>query len=138
MLTLDASVWVAAFDPHDRFHVPSVRFLRHLAAEGVPLLGPAVVLVEVACAVARRSGDSDAGRRTADLLRRHPRLALEPVSDRLVTAAVDLGSRARLRGADALYAAAAAVHGTPLVSWDADLIGRAGGTTPEAWLAAHG
>lgn len=38
---------------------------------------------------------------------------------------------------DALYAAAAAIYASELVSWDEDLLRRAGAVTPADWLVAN-
>ncbi len=40
-----------------------------------------------------------------------------------------------LRGAIALYAATASLANAPLVSWDDELVSRAGAVTPQQWLA---
>ena len=51
--------------------------------------------------------------------------------------ALRLGTRQVLRGADALYAATALLTGTQLISWDNELVRRAGALTPTAWLDAN-
>lgn len=50
--------------------------------------------------------------------------------------AIRLGTHRYLRGADALYAATAHLTGTQLISWDNELVQRAGALTPTAWLDA--
>lgn len=137
MLTLDASVWVAAFDPRDRFHVPSAEFLRVAARRRTRLHGPAIVLLETACALARRARSAATGRAALDRLRLHPTLVLHPVNPRLLASAQELGIRQLLRGADALYAATATELSAPLVSWDEEHVHRGGAVTPEEWMAAH-
>jgi predicted nucleic acid-binding protein len=137
MLTLDASVWVAAFDPRDRFHAGSIAFLRKVARNRLRLHGPAFVLIESACALARRARSAATGQEALERLRTHPTLLLHPVSERLLASAQALGLRQLLRGADALYAATAALLNVPLVSWDDELVDRAGAVTPEQWLAEH-
>ncbi len=104
MLTLDANIWVAAFDSHDRFHEPSVAFLRHVTVGRVRLHGPAFLLLEAACAIARRTGDAGVGLTCAERLQRNPLLTLHPLDRRLLTHARTLGLEKLLRGADALYA----------------------------------
>jgi predicted nucleic acid-binding protein len=135
VLTLDANVWIAAFDPHDRFHAVSATFLRAVAQRRLRLHGPALVLLEAACALARRAGNAAPGQAALERLRAHPSLVLHPVNDGLLAMAKDLGVRQLLRGADALYAATAALLRAPLISWDDELVSRAGATTPEQWLA---
>ncbi len=137
MLTLDANVWIAAFDPHDRFHDASRDFLAAAVEQGLSFTGPAFVLVEAACAVARRAQDARAGRTAYDELLANPRLALEPLTAAFLSTAARLGTDLFLRSGDALYAAAAERTRAPLVSWDDELLRRAGAVTPATWLKEH-
>jgi predicted nucleic acid-binding protein len=57
-----------------------------------------------------------------------------PVDTVLVETAIRVGTDAFLRGADALYAATALITGSTLVSWDNELIQRAGAHSPTDWL----
>ena len=135
MLTLDANVWVAAFDPRDRFHEPSTAFLRAVSRPALQLHAPAFVILEVACAIARRAGDSAAGAVAGERLRAHPTLKLHPLDEACLLAAHEIGLRYLLRGADSLYAATAALVAAPLISWDNELVQRAGALTPAMWLS---
>ena len=45
------------------------------------------------------------------------------------------GTEFLLRGADALYVATAKISNAQLISWDNDLVRRAGAITPSDWLA---
>jgi predicted nucleic acid-binding protein len=54
---------------------------------------------------------------------------------RLIADSLDCGTRCLLRGADAIYAATAALTGTMLITWDSELLERAAGTTPADWLS---
>ena len=137
MLTLDANVWIAVYDPRDAFHAPSTAFLSAVAVRHLPLYGPAFVLVEAACALARRAQSPTVGEFALKRLRMHPLLVLHPLDDHLLITAAQLGAQQLLHGADALYAAAAEISATPLISWDDELIRRAGALTPSDWLAAN-
>ena len=137
MLTIDAGVWIAIYDPRDSFHHASAVFLRTVAGRQLALYGPAFVMVEVGCAVARRILDGREGSKAFEQLTAHPLLTLLPINERLISTAIDLGIRYCVRGADALYVATAAMANAPLVTWDAELIRRAGAVTPTDWLASH-
>ncbi len=137
MLTIDANIWVAAFDSRDHFHARSANFLRAAARDDLRLHGPAFVTLEVSCAIARRAGDSAVGALVEQRLRAHPALALHPLDDRFLEIARELGVQLLLRGSDALYAATAKLLGAPLITWDDELVVRAGALTPDAWLAAQ-
>jgi len=138
VLVVDANVWVSAQDPRDPERGRSAEFLRASAATGAELVAPEYLILEVGCAVARRSGSPDAGARTVRSLRRSPFLRLVPLSGGLLAAALDLGLRTGLRSGDALYAAAARLEDLPLITWDEELVKRfPGALTPREWLAGR-
>lgn len=137
-VAIDASVLVASFIRADRFHAESARFLRHTMARRMALVAPGIMLIESACAVARRTGSEELARvATTDLLRNEwLRLDGDEGADGILET-IALGTRLRLKGADAVYAATARANDVPLVSWDRELIARAGAITPTDWLAQH-
>lgn len=137
MLVLDANLWVAAFDPADTFHSESVALFRAAAEHGLPLAGPSFVVLESVCALARRTGNAETARAAGEKMTRHPALHLEPLVGSLLKEAERLGVELRLRAADAIYAATAARLGSPLLSWDSELITRAGAVSPRDWLASN-
>jgi len=137
MPTVDADCWIATFDPRDPFHAPSVAFFNHISDRGLLIYGPEFVVLEVASAVARRLRDPIRGRQAAEVLRTHAGLRLYPHDEHLMRQALRLGTRQLLRGADALYAATAHLTSAQLISWDNELVRRAGALTPTAWLDAN-
>jgi predicted nucleic acid-binding protein len=137
MVTVDANVWVGGFDTTDAFHERSAAFLREVTRRRISLHAPSLVLIEVTCVVARRYRDPAAGARAVSGIAGHRLVTIMPIDDVMVTVATQLGAQRFLRGADALYAATAQITGTILVSWDNELIQRAGAVTPTDWLAAN-
>jgi predicted nucleic acid-binding protein len=137
MLTLDTNVWIAAYDPRDRFHGDSTSFLTTLARRQMKLYGPAFLMVEAGCALARRAQNTQAGVQAVKRLSAYPMLTLLPLNELLLTTAGELGTRYLIRGADALFVAAATLSGAPLISWDQELVDRAGAITPANWLATN-
>jgi predicted nucleic acid-binding protein len=135
VLVIDANVWVAAFDAADSFHADSVALLAAAAERGLPLAAPSFVVLESACALARRLDDPRLALAAGRKLAEHPALRLEPLGDALLAEAGRLGVERRLRAADALYAATAARLGWMLLSWDSELIARGGAVSPRDWLA---
>src|SRR5438093_10878855 len=123
MVTVDANVWIAAFDPTDAFHGPSTAFLLEATRRRMPLHGPTFVIIEVACALTRRLLNPAIGTRAAGEISAHRLMRLERLDSALLGLALRLGLQQRLRGADALYAATAQLAGDALISWDK--IGRA-------------
>jgi len=55
----------------------------------------------------------------------------------LLAKALAMGTTKFLRGADAIYSAAAELTGCALVSWDKEHLQRAGALTPDDWLLAN-
>lgn len=116
--TIDASVFLNAFNPYEAGHEHSRRLLAELQAEGVPIIVPTLVLPEVATAVSRGRDDADLARRFAANLRQLPHLVLVPLGDTLATHAAEIAAEHRLRGSDAVYAAVALRFGSTLVTLD--------------------
>ena len=124
-MVVDASVVVSRLVPHDLHHDASRRWLtRHVAAGGL-VIAPALLLPEVAAAVARRTGDPRLARRAVDAVLRLPALRLVQVDDVLARSAAGIAGRLRVRGADAVYIATATGLRLPLVTWDKEQRARA-------------
>jgi predicted nucleic acid-binding protein len=136
-VTVDASVWIAAADATDVFNSQSRTFLTGAIQRGAPIVVPAFAVAEVACALARKHRNAFLGRRLTGLVLAPGQVTHVPVDTRLLAVTLRLGTSIFLRGADALYAATAQLAGATLVSWDNELIQRAGALTPTDWLAAN-
>jgi predicted nucleic acid-binding protein len=137
VLVVDASVWLAAFDPSEVDHPASVAFLQAVERDGTPLAIPAFGIVETGCAIARRTGSRAIAEEATRTLARNARLSVVPTHDQIVALALDIGIERRLRGADAVYAATAAHVGGRLITWDRELLERADARTPSAWSDAR-
>lgn len=137
-LVIDASVWVSAADPTDDLSERSRAFLSRVAARELPIVLPEFAKLEIACALARRLHSAEHGRSLADRMLESPRMSTYSVNRAMLRSAIELGTRNRLRAGDALYAAVARAAEGQLVSWDRELIARAGALTPEAWLDRSG
>jgi predicted nucleic acid-binding protein len=124
-MVVDASVVVSRLVPHDVHHEASRRWLTRHVAEGGLVIAPALLLPEVAGAVARRTGEPRLARRAVDAVLRLPALRLIPVDDFLARTAARLAGRLRVRGADAIYIAAAVGLRLPLITWDIEQRDRA-------------
>lgn len=137
MLTVDANVWIAANDRTDTHMERSRDFLAAAARRPETIYLPSYAEVEIACALARRRHSPEVGQQLAKEIMSLSHVVAVPLDTALVTQAVKSGTRFMLRGADALYAAVAAMLSTQLVSWDEELIQRAGAITPANWLATN-
>ena len=128
--TLDASVFLNAFNPYEVGHEESRRLLARMQDEGVPIIVPTLLLPEVAAAVGRGRDDTDLARRFAAGLRKLPHLILVPLDEALALQAADVAAQYRLRGSDAVYAAVALRFGSTLVTLDQEQRDRAAAIVP--------
>jgi predicted nucleic acid-binding protein len=116
--TVDASVFLNAFQPIEVGQPDSQRFLAFLQAEAIPIIVPTFLLPEVAATIARGHQDAEMARRFVAALIRLPHLVLVSLDTTLARQSVDIAARHRLRGSDAVYAATALRFGTTLVTLD--------------------
>ncbi len=126
MYTVDASVWVNAFDQREPGHEHSSLFLRYIRDSALPVFVPNLVAVEVAGAVSRTRGNPDAAQKFATALLHLPNVTVVSLDEPLARQATGLAARWGLRGADAVYAAVAVRSGCTLVSLDREHLTRLG------------
>jgi predicted nucleic acid-binding protein len=139
--TVDASVFVNAFNPNEDGHAQSLAFLAELQESADPVIVPVLLLPEVASAVARATDDSTGALEYASATAALPHLTLIPLSPTMARQAAELAAAHRLRGADAVYVAVARRYGTSLVSRDEEQRRRGSAAvtcqTPEDALASR-
>jgi predicted nucleic acid-binding protein len=139
VITIDASVLVAAGAPDDPASSDASAFIEAALSSGLAIHQPTLALVEVAAAMARRTGDDNLAMDAGAALLAMPGLTVHSLDLEASAEAAALASRQRLRGADAVYAATALRHGTTLVTLDDELLARSrhvvDASTPIEWLA---
>ena len=139
--TVDASVFVNAFNPHEDGHTGSLAILAAIHQAGDPVIVPTLLLPEIASAVARASHDSAGALIYANATAALPHLTLIPLTAATAHQAAELAANHRLRGADAVYLAVARRYGTALVSRDEEQRTRGSAVvtcqTPEEALTAR-
>ena len=137
--TVDASVFVNAFNPHEEGQVASLQFLATIQERGDPIIVPTLLVTEIASAVARASNDSTGALEYAHATASLPHLMLVSLTPAMARQAAELAARYRLRGADAVYLAIARRYGTSLISRDQEQRARGSAVatcqTPENALA---
>ncbi len=116
--TVDASVFVNAFNPHEEGHTDSMAILTAIQQTGDPIIVPTLVLPEIAAAVARAINDSTGALQYANATAALPHLTIVSLTPATARQAAQLAASHRLRGADAVYVAVARRYGTTLVSQD--------------------
>ena len=133
-LVIDASVWVSAADATDGLSESSRAFLSLVVERELPISLPELAKLEIACALARRLRDAERGRGLADQMLGSPLVTVYSLNRAMLRQALQVGPRDFLRSGDALYAALAKWLDAEVVSWDGELINRAGASTPTDWI----
>ena len=138
MIVADASFWVAAFLTQDAHHDQSARLLRRMVSHEIPVSSPTLALVEVAGALARRTGSQPLAESAIRYLKGLPWLTLSPLSIAFSESAAGVAITCSLRGADAVYVALARQESACLVTLDDEMLKRSApavlAMTPGDWL----
>ena len=133
-LVIDASVWVSAADGTDALSKVSRAFLSLVVERGFPIALPEYAELEIACALARRLRDAGQGRYLTRRMLESPLVTTHSSNRAMLRKAIAVGTREFLRSGDALYAALAEGLECRVVTWDGELIERAGALTPHEWI----
>src|SRR5215471_468168 len=118
MYTVDASVWVNAFDQREPGHLVSRQFLEAVRGQALPIIVPNLVLVEVAGAISRTRQAPVQAQAFAIALSRLPHVTVRALDEVCALYALTLAAQYGLRGADAVYASVAHEAGSTLVTLD--------------------
>ena len=122
---VDASVWVSRYVVSDANHAASRSWLyQHLGRRDV-IVAPTLLLVEVAGALARRTGDTHRTEQIVRRLRELPSVRWVAITAQVRDHAAHLAATLRLRGANAVYVALADRLRIPLITWDREQLTRA-------------
>ena len=116
--TVDASVFMSAFNPAEPRHAEANAFLAKLRAAATPVIVPEIVFVEVAATIGRTLEDASLAMSFAQALRHFPNLIPITLDEALSTLAAEAAARHRLRGSDAIYVAVAQRFGASLITLD--------------------
>ena len=136
--TIDASVFLNAWDTREAGRQASYDFLRRAGIVHAALFLPTLVLPEVA-ASATRNGNPSRGTSLVEAIKRSVNVRFIELDREFADLAVTVATRSRLRGSDAVYAAVALRYSTVLVTRDGEmrqrLVGIVTAQTPEEALA---
>ena len=117
-VVVDASIWVSRLVPQDSFH-PAVKAWTTLQrSKSVVFLSPALLLPEIAGAIARRTGDSILAQQAVGMLQNLSELRLVEMDHSMIQEAADLAANLKLRGADSIYVSLAKRLTIPLATLD--------------------
>ena len=128
--TIDASVFVNAFNPPEAGHRASLALLTAIHDAGDPVILPSLALVEIASAMARASDDAAGGVAFAAAVASLPHVTVVPLTVPGGQQAGELAALHRLRGANAVDASIVRRYGTILVTRDEQQRARAAAVVP--------
>lgn len=130
MLLLDASVWVGARDPEDRFHSEARAIVLDFSR---PVAAIDLTFYEVANVMGTRRKQPKEARYLLQTLTTRCGDDIVPVDGVLIDEALEIAAEHGLTAYDAAYVAAARRHGWTLVSADiADLVSKGLAVAPDA------
>lgn len=130
MLLLDASVWVGARDPEDRFHAEARSIVLDFSH---PTAALDLTLYEVANVLGAKRKQWAEARFLAQTLRTRCGDDIVAVDGELIDVALEVAAEHGLTAYDAAYVAAARRHDWTLVSADiADLVSKGLAVAPDA------
>jgi predicted nucleic acid-binding protein len=142
VLTIDASVLVAAAIPDEPHHEVAAALLSRAGRQGLAIHLPMVALVEVAAGIVRRTADVGLAQDALRLLLAMPAAEFHGLDMPAAMQAAGVATVLRVRAGDAASAAVAHESGSTLVTLDQELLERAAPLvdtcTPAAWLARAG
>jgi predicted nucleic acid-binding protein len=129
-LLVDASVWIAARDPEDRFRTAARSLVLDVA---IPVAAMDLTFYEVANAMGARRWQLDEARHLLRFLAQRCGEQILAIDAGLSEAALEVAVEHDLTAYDAAYVAAARRHGWTLVSADiADLVSKGLAVAPDA------
>jgi predicted nucleic acid-binding protein len=116
--TIDASVFLNAFNPFEIGSETSKELLEKLQSQSVPIIAPVLLIPETASAISRGQNKPELARQFVVALQRLPHLVLVSLDQVLAQQASEIAANHRLRGSDAVYAAVAQRFACPLITLD--------------------
>jgi predicted nucleic acid-binding protein len=130
VLLVDASVWIAARDPEDRFRVAARAIVLDVAK---PVAAMDLTFYEVANVMGAKKRQPDEARYLLRFLAQRCGEQVVAIDTGLTESAIEIAAEHGLTAYDAAYVAAARRHGWTLVSADlADLVSKGLAVAPDA------
>ncbi len=118
MAVIDASVYIALINAHEKDHTTSWAWFEQAKAARELIVAPVILLAEVAAALSRGVGDLVLAHRVVQQLEHSGLIELVPVTLAMAERAAAIAADHRIRGCDAIYVALADQLGDCLVTLD--------------------
>ena len=124
LLTIDSSVFVSAARQTETGNADSTGFLAWVRESRPCLFLPTLVMAEVAAALSRTGSAADLAQQYALSIGQLPNTVLVALDEGLARQATALGAQHKLRGADSVFLASAALFAAELVTLDREQLQR--------------
>jgi len=124
LLTIDSSVFVSAARASEIGHAESTAFLVWVRNKRTRLFLPTLVMAEVAAALSRTGSDPGLAQQYALAVGQLPNTVMVALDEGLARQSAAIGAQHRLRGADAVYLASAALFAAELITLDREQLER--------------
>ena len=118
MAIIDASVYIALVNAHEKEHASSWAWFEQARAVEESVVAPVILLAEVAAALSRGMGDPTLAHRVVQQLARSGVIELVPITMPIAERAAEIAAEYRIRGCDAVYVALADRLNDTLVTLD--------------------
>ena len=118
MAVIDASVYIALVNAHEREHASSWAWFEQAKAAEESVIAPVILLAEVAAALSRGMGDPRLAHRVVRQLARSEVIELIQITMPIAERAAEIAAEHRIRGCDAVYVALADQLSDTLVTLD--------------------
>ena len=118
MAVIDASVYIALVNAHEREHASSWAWFEQAKAAEESVVAPVILLAEVAAALSRGMGDPTLAHRVVQQLARSEVIELIQITKAMAERAAAIAAEYRIRGCDAVYVALADQLSDTLVTLD--------------------
>ena len=116
MAVIDASVYVALINVHERDHVACWAWFQREQAQQHPMSAPIILLPEIAAALSRGLGDPMLAHRVVQHLLHTGLVELVPIGSALAQQAAAIAADHHIRGSNAVYVALAEHLDTELIT----------------------
>ena len=138
-LTLDANIWVGAFDPSDLRQSVYKNVLKVVFSNpDITVFSPYLMEVEVLASMARKFRDIGKVNDVKNMMWSHPRQYWFVLDNGLAAEASHCATSLYLRGSDAVYVAVAQSNNASLLTFDNEIVTRASSVVPvikpDQWL----
>jgi predicted nucleic acid-binding protein len=124
LLTIDSSVFVSAARRAETGNEESNRLLAWVRESRPRLFFPTLLMAEVAAALSRTGTAAGLAQQYALAIRQLPNTVLVALDEGLARQAAALGAQHRMRGADSVFLATAALFAAELVTLDREQLQR--------------